>query len=814
MLMDQVHNELLPQWVQDLTAIADAGQQAFTTVAQSGQTEGAALVSASTDSLGNVTRIYTENGVAIGATITDAAGVVVNSFGSMGTGAVAAAGAMATGVTGQAAVMATGVTEQANLMTSGALTSVTNLGTGILTTVQATSGTTIATVTDMQGQVTSQYATLANGAQLSMDGLSAGVMTSTTDLGTGVLTIMQDTSGNYIATVTDMAGNVVSQYTQLGTDVVAAATEQTAGVTEQAQTMADTVLTSVTDLGDGTLTIVRDTSGEMVATITDMSGQVVETYSSMGSDVQGTMEEFASTTAEQFHSVEGPAGDAVSAMEEVGQVQIDAPDVSDIIGAMKDIQKAADRARSAVDTVDGKGGKQGGSGKKDPDFGKAVGGPVNMGQTYLVGEEGPELFTPGSSGTIIPNDRLAFGGGGDTIVVNVHVNGSLLANRRDIEEAVVVGLESAKRGPLMTSPRTIETEVFVDWNNDGTFTGAYDDVSADVLADPGVTVQYGRDQARSLSPPMIPSCDFTLDNESRRYSPENAGSPLYQLIQPGRPVKVQARHGDRRTYSSHISYNSHLPYNGKGTWPLFRGNIDTMQTSVAWGRRVTAFSALGMTAQLKRKTVSVALQTDIHTNDAVNLVLNAAGWTASRVLAIGDTVLDTWWVDERPAWDVILELIGSEGAGAMVFEKPDGEFLSTAGRRASSSPAPRRSGDVLRIIRGRVTALHQAHDVQPPVPYRSGGGLTYVDLSYDPRWEDVSTARRSTPSSGRCPASDRRLEARSAARALGWRGPHHLGTATDPIPERDLAGPDDRLHRDRRDHGRHGVDGPTAPSRS
>jgi SLT domain-containing protein len=123
--------------------------------------------------------------------------------------------------------------------------------------------------------------------------------------------------------------------------------------------------------------------------------------------------DMASTTAEQFHSVEGPAGDAVSAMEEVGHVQIDAPDVSDIIGAMKDIQKAADRARSAVDTVDGKGGKQGGSGKKDPDFGKAVGGPVNMGQTYLVGEEGPELFTPGSSGAIIPNNRLAFGGGGD-----------------------------------------------------------------------------------------------------------------------------------------------------------------------------------------------------------------------------------------------------------------------------------------------------------------------------------------------------------------------------------------------------------------
>lgn len=53
--------------------------------------------------------------------------------------------------------------------------------------------------------------------------------------------------------------------------------------------------------------------------------------------------------------------------------------------------------------------------------GKAAGGPVSGGTTYLVGEKGPELFTPGSSGSIIPNNRL--GGGGSTI--NITVNGAL-----------------------------------------------------------------------------------------------------------------------------------------------------------------------------------------------------------------------------------------------------------------------------------------------------------------------------------------------------------------------------------------------------
>jgi hypothetical protein len=52
---------------------------------------------------------------------------------------------------------------------------------------------------------------------------------------------------------------------------------------------------------------------------------------------------------------------------------------------------------------------------------KAAGGPVNAGTTYLVGERGPELFTPSGSGTIIPNNKLGGGGGS----VNITVNGAI-----------------------------------------------------------------------------------------------------------------------------------------------------------------------------------------------------------------------------------------------------------------------------------------------------------------------------------------------------------------------------------------------------
>ena len=58
-------------------------------------------------------------------------------------------------------------------------------------------------------------------------------------------------------------------------------------------------------------------------------------------------------------------------------------------------------------------------------FGKrADGGPVSANRPYLVGEEGPEMFVPGKSGTIVPNGA----GGGVNSVVNVTINGDGTSN--------------------------------------------------------------------------------------------------------------------------------------------------------------------------------------------------------------------------------------------------------------------------------------------------------------------------------------------------------------------------------------------------
>lgn len=53
---------------------------------------------------------------------------------------------------------------------------------------------------------------------------------------------------------------------------------------------------------------------------------------------------------------------------------------------------------------------------------RAMGGPVSAGSPYLVGERGPELFMPRTSGSIYPNN--AMGMGGANVVVNVDATGS------------------------------------------------------------------------------------------------------------------------------------------------------------------------------------------------------------------------------------------------------------------------------------------------------------------------------------------------------------------------------------------------------
>lgn len=85
------------------------------------------------------------------------------------------------------------------------------------------------------------------------------------------------------------------------------------------------------------------------------------------------------------------------------------------------------------------------------DLFKAKGGPVKAGNPYIVGEEGPELFVPGATGTIIPNNNLqgsGRGAGGTVINISaVDTQSFQQAIARDPEFIFNVSRVGARRQP-------------------------------------------------------------------------------------------------------------------------------------------------------------------------------------------------------------------------------------------------------------------------------------------------------------------------------------------------------------------------------
>jgi len=88
------------------------------------------------------------------------------------------------------------------------------------------------------------------------------------------------------------------------------------------------------------------------------------------------------------------------------------------LGILKDLGKQF--LRLGINQAFGALGSTGGILGKLFGGGRASGGTVQGGTSYMVGERGPELFTPGRSGSIAPNNAM----GNANVTVNVDASGS------------------------------------------------------------------------------------------------------------------------------------------------------------------------------------------------------------------------------------------------------------------------------------------------------------------------------------------------------------------------------------------------------
>lgn len=83
---------------------------------------------------------------------------------------------------------------------------------------------------------------------------------------------------------------------------------------------------------------------------------------------------------------------------------------------------------------------------------RANGGPVSSGRSYIVGERGPELFTPSSAGRITANDQLGSGGG-----VTVQMNNDF----RGVDAGSVARIEASLDKLAANLVPTIRHEIAV-----------------------------------------------------------------------------------------------------------------------------------------------------------------------------------------------------------------------------------------------------------------------------------------------------------------------------------------------------------------
>ena len=71
---------------------------------------------------------------------------------------------------------------------------------------------------------------------------------------------------------------------------------------------------------------------------------------------------------------------------------------------------------------------------------RAYGGPVSSSMPYIVGERGPELFVPSSSGRIVPNNMMNKNGQS-----NVVVSGAFMLSGTNLIAAIDNSSERVKR---------------------------------------------------------------------------------------------------------------------------------------------------------------------------------------------------------------------------------------------------------------------------------------------------------------------------------------------------------------------------------
>lgn len=204
--------------------------------------------------------------------------------------------------------------------------------------------------------------------------------------------------------------------------------------------------------------------------------------------------------------------------------------------------------------------------------------------------------------------------------------------------------------------------VYIDWDNDGTVaSGAFEaneTVTANVL---GIRTplawSFGRDTARSIATIKPGTVTIELNNNSKLYSPDYAAGALFGNLGPGKPVRIRATHNA-------INYD------------IFWGYIDSYELNPHQETRSVRLTCQDALGRFGEQIITTPLFESIQTGEAIEEILDAAGWSASkRSIDAGATTCRWWWADEENALTAITDLVKSEGPNAFAYIDSSGNFV-------------------------------------------------------------------------------------------------------------------------------------------
>ena len=210
-------------------------------------------------------------------------------------------------------------------------------------------------------------------------------------------------------------------------------------------------------------------------------------------------------------------------------------------------------------------------------------------------------------------------------------------------------------------------EICADWDNNGDFVDAFDNITADVKS-----VSYSRGKSNELGTAEVGSCIITLNNATGKYTPSNSLGDLYGKLLPKRPIRVRATY-DGNTYN------------------LFYGYIEEIIPHPHLSEQDCVITAVDGVDFLSRHDLSTALYKDAVSGTIHGYILNDAGWpVAMRTLDTGQLTVPYWYGGDVKARCAQEELDDSEqgfsyigGNGYFNFE--DRYHRSTATHQTSQA---------------------------------------------------------------------------------------------------------------------------------